>query len=229
MQSTLRAWIALASLLVLAALLMLASPRATHADNIYYTYKLQWSAPGDDSVFGRATAYSLRYSMSPITEANWNSVIAFAGVPAPQPAGAAESFTIFGLDARYNYYVAMKTIDEHGNWSKLSNLLLVHTPQPLGTMGDSLLLALSSPWPNPANVSARFAFALPHSGAVEIDAFDISGRRVRSIARGVRNAGRNEVAWDLTDDRGGHVAPGKYLIRARLIDHETIKSLVVVR
>jgi hypothetical protein len=208
------------------ALVSVACP--ARADNIYYTYTLQWTAPGDDSIYGRATAYDVRYSLSPITDANWNSATIFPGMTAPLSPGSREGFTLFGLDARFDYYVAIRTVDGTGNRSKLSNVLQIHTPMPAASGPDSTQLALLAPWPNPAGSETHLQFLLPREGPVEIDALDIAGRRVRALARGQRQAGRTEMAWDLKDNEGHHVAPGIYLIRARLLDKLSTRTVAVV-
>src|SRR5215831_19357048 len=77
---------------------------------------LHWTATGDDSLVGTATAYDLRYSLSPITAANWGATIGVAGVPPPSPSGTQESFMVTGLPAGTAYYFAIKARDEAGNW-----------------------------------------------------------------------------------------------------------------
>lgn len=88
---------------------------------------LAWTAPGDDSTVGTASQYDIRYSMSPITEANWNAASQASNEPTPQTAGSSESFTVTGLDPSTTYYFALKTADEVPNLSGLSNVDSVTT------------------------------------------------------------------------------------------------------
>ncbi len=88
---------------------------------------LTWTAPGDDGDQGIATVYDLRYSTSLISEANFSQATQATGVPAPQIAGSAESFTVTGLDPSTTYYFAIKTADEVPNWSAISNVVSVTT------------------------------------------------------------------------------------------------------
>jgi hypothetical protein len=199
------------------------------AQNLTFSYTLRWTAPGDDSACGTAKAYDLRYSLSPITEANWNQALTFSGIQLPRSGGTSESFSLYGLDARYSYYVALKSVDEKGNWSKMSNVIVIHAPIDVASASDSTSLELSAPWPNPARNAARFAFALPHGGAVEMEAMDIAGRHIRTLAEGNRSAGRSEIAWDLSDDHGRRVPPGVYLVRGRLLDRVSTRVVTVVR
>ncbi len=83
---------------------------------------LTWTAPGDDGSTGTAAVYDIRYSTSPINEANWNSATQVTGEPAPQAAGSSESVTVTGLEWSTTYYFAIKAADEADNWSALSNV-----------------------------------------------------------------------------------------------------------
>lgn len=84
---------------------------------------LFWTAPGDDGDSGIAAVYDLRYSTSAITNGNWNSATQASGLPVPQQAGTAESFTVTGLNSSTTYYLAIKSADEIPNWSDLSNVV----------------------------------------------------------------------------------------------------------
>lgn len=186
---------------------------------------LRWTAPGDDSLSGRATGYDLRYSTSPITVSNFAAATHVSGVPAPNTAGSAESFTITGLTAGVIYYFAIKTVDDAGNWSVLSNVV----NSSIGTVAVRLPVAfsLSIPWPNPARGAAHWLYTLPEPGALVIDAYDTSGRHVANIASGWMAAGQREAIWDLRDDRGRKVAAGLYLIRASYGGQTQTKRLLV--
>ncbi|HDL04373.1 MAG TPA: hypothetical protein ENH25_09605, partial [candidate division Zixibacteria bacterium] len=88
---------------------------------------LNWTAPGDDGNNGTASQYDIRYSLNPITEANWGSATVVSGVPVPRPAGSQESFDVTGLEPSTTYYFAIKAADEVLNWSSLSNVVAKST------------------------------------------------------------------------------------------------------
>ena len=87
------------------------------------TVSLAWSAPGDDGQLGTATAYELRISFLPIDETTWSAATVVAGTPVPQPAGTPQRMVVGGLTPGTTYYFAIKTVDESGNWSLLSNVV----------------------------------------------------------------------------------------------------------
>jgi hypothetical protein len=84
---------------------------------------VNWTAPGDDCTSGTATTYDVRYSTSPITEGNFASATPM-NVGSPNSAGTTqECADKQGLSQCTTYYVAMKTADENGFWSPLSNVV----------------------------------------------------------------------------------------------------------
>jgi hypothetical protein len=92
------------------------------------TITLTWTAPGDDGVTGQPARYDLRRSRTAIvTYADFNAATPVTGVPVPAPAGTAETATATGLTPNTRYWFALRTVDEAGNWSELSNVVSVVT------------------------------------------------------------------------------------------------------
>jgi chitodextrinase len=108
---------------VFACLLLLAlAPALAHsqgADTVVVT----WTAPGDDGRAGTATSYDLRMSETPITDANFLSAAAVAGVPAPAASGTRQSVTVRSLTRGTTYWFAIRATDDVGNVSPISNVL----------------------------------------------------------------------------------------------------------
>ena len=92
------------------------------------TATLGWTAVGDDSLTGTATAYNIRYSTSPITAANFSSATVVTGAPLPAAPGTSQSVVVHGLAREVKYYFAMTVIDKAGNVSALSNEPSATTP-----------------------------------------------------------------------------------------------------
>jgi hypothetical protein len=82
-----------------------------------------WTAPGDDDRFGTATAYDVRVSDAPIDAGSFAAARHIDGAPAPASAGTKQHFVIRGLDRDTVYYIALRTVDDAGNWSNVSNLV----------------------------------------------------------------------------------------------------------
>lgn len=83
---------------------------------------LGWMAPGDDSTYGHAAQYDLRYAADSLALVErWEECPRIEGIPQPDSAGTLESFDVpipTGL-----WYIALKTADEVPNWSGLSNII----------------------------------------------------------------------------------------------------------
>ena len=88
---------------------------------------LNWTAPGDDDDTGTATTYDMRFSTSKFTDADWNTLTQVSGEPAPMVAGSSQSKTASGLLCGRSYFFAIKTRDEEGNESTLSNIATAKT------------------------------------------------------------------------------------------------------
>jgi Tol biopolymer transport system component len=83
---------------------------------------LRWTATGDDSLLGTASAYDIRYDGSPIDDANFDAATQVSNPPTPGPPGTVENFEVTGLNSNTRYYVALKVGDEVPNWSAVSTL-----------------------------------------------------------------------------------------------------------
>ena len=189
---------------------------------------VRWHATGDDSLVGRATLYDLRYSTSPITATNFPAASGVGGVPPPAPAGTWESFMVTGLQAGVTYYFAIKARDEAGNWSKISNVVSKVATTTLDAGDQVAVLSFSQPRPNPARSGSLFVMQLPATAKVLVEAFDVTGRRVRTLADQQYAAGEHPVRWDLYDQQGRRVSPGMYKVRARLGSTTFTRNVVII-
>lgn len=191
-------------------------------------FTIRWTAPGDDGVVGRAMVYDVRYSNVPITAANFGRAIHIAGPPLPAVAGTAQSWVVSGLPDGVLLYLAMKSTDESGNWSPMSNVM-TRPGQTTGVDPPTFAASFSSPWPNPARQSVQWTYSLPRAAQVQVDVFDVTGRRVYTVASGERGAGTGDLSWDLRDDGGHPVDAGLYFVKARVGSVESTKRLIVLR
>lgn len=96
----------------------------------YVLQTLTWTAPGDDGSVGTAAAYDVRYSDVSITEENWPTATEVTVEPTPAASGTEQSVSVGGLSGGATYYFAVKTSDEAGNQSALSNLASGSLPPP---------------------------------------------------------------------------------------------------
>ncbi len=117
-----------ARLLLAAGSLVLALAATAEAQTTPTSIQLNWTAPGDDGSIGTATSYDLRYSTAAITATNFASATRWNAMPAPVASGTSQSVTVTGLNPATTYYFAIKSTDDAGNVSPISNVLAKATP-----------------------------------------------------------------------------------------------------
>ncbi len=96
------------------------------------TLTLTWTSPGDDSLAGKAFGYDLRYSADgPIlSNINFENSSKANNLPLPGISYQSETYTLGGLTSDTEYWFAIKTVDESGNISLLSNTISGRTLNP---------------------------------------------------------------------------------------------------
>ena len=158
---------------------------------------LGWTASGDDGSAGTASVHDIRYSTSPITDANWASATQVAGEPAPEPAGTSQTFTVGGLSPATTYYFAMKTADEIPNWSGLSNVATNSTTVSQDATPPSAINNLSAS--SPTSSSINLSWTAPGDDGTSGTA---SGYDVRYSASPITDSN-----WDSATKAAGEPAP----------------------
>lgn len=96
--------------------------QSTAAPNSSNSVSLLWTSPGDDGNVGTAASYSIRYSTELLSEQNWASATPLSSPPSPMVAGTSQTALVTGLNAGTTYYFGIKTTDDAGNASALSNV-----------------------------------------------------------------------------------------------------------
>ncbi len=209
------------------------------------TAVLAWTAPGDDGNSGTATEYDLRRSGSTINASNFSSATRIT-TSAPQVAGSAECASLTGLQAGHAYYFALKTADDYGNWSDLSNLPSGSThssgPEVICAFGGDRavpaaedvpqVMALGSPMPNPAGNWTLIRYEIPATASgssYELGVFDVLGRQVQSLARGIATPGHFTASWSTMGSDGRRASAGVYYVRFRLGAESQLRTVTVLR
>jgi hypothetical protein len=72
---------------------------------------------------------------------------------------------------------------------------------------------LAAATPNPFSQTTTLGFSLAQGGPVELAIYSVGGRRVRTLARGVREPGEYSLVWDGRDDGGSAMPAGVYFAR----------------
>jgi flagellar hook capping protein FlgD len=83
-------------------------------------------------------------------------------------------------------------------------------------------------WTNPAAAPGAIEFTLGSTSTVELDIYDIKGRRVRTLEQSMLPPGRHVRSWDGRDERGQRTAAGIYLATVRAGEKTLAKKLLRV-
>ncbi len=92
----------------------------------------------------------------------------------------------------------------------------VNVGVPTGNLPQRVSLSIS---PNPARVS-QVTFALPQKSTVDLSVFDVTGRRVATIAKGVIEPGVHTRPWTGQGADGSELRAGLYFFRLRVDGQE---------
>ncbi len=83
--------------------------------------------------------------------------------------------------------------------------------------------------PNPFNRSTTIEFFLNRPGYVNLDIFDLRGRKVKSLVSERLLSGLNSLQWKGDDASGKSVASGIYFCRVRVGDFTESKKLLLLK
>ena len=82
--------------------------------------------------------------------------------------------------------------------------------------------------PNPFRTGTEIRFLVPRAGPVNLDIYDHTGARVRTLIAGLENPGIHSAVWDGTDDRHGRLPAGVYFFRLSAGTSATVKKIVLL-
>jgi hypothetical protein len=156
---------------------------------------------------GTVDAAVLGVAQGGFTGEGYLAEVTFHAIAAGEP-----GFGIASVDARdeFNHTVAIGVV--------------VGAPQP-----TPRVTALIGCAPNPFVPMTTVRYSLAQSGPVDLTVFSVDGRRVRTLASGVRPAGEHRVTWDGLDERGARVSSGVYFARFRAAGVTHTRSVTLLR
>ncbi len=84
-------------------------------------------------------------------------------------------------------------------------------------------------YPNPFNPITNIPFALPVSGHVTIDVYNVLGQKVRTLLDGPVSSGFKVIQWDGCSSSGSSVASGVYYVRMQSGEAVTTRNMSLVK
>jgi subtilisin-like proprotein convertase family protein len=143
------------------------------------------------------------------------------------PVGDLDSFIGQLADGDWTFSVSDEAGGDQGTFNEWC-LRITYAGDPTDA-ADALpeFLALGRNFPNPFNPKTMIRFDLPTTGRVDLAIYDVTGRRVATLAGGSMDAGFHEVEWLGRDDKGASLSSGVYFSRLAF-DGQVLKSKMLL-
>jgi len=84
-------------------------------------------------------------------------------------------------------------------------------------------------YPNPSNSSFQIVYELTADQELNVTVFDILGRRVKELFRGIQTKGIHSVNWEGRDNLGRELPSGLYFYKIEYNHHSTIGRAVILK
>ena len=127
-------------------------------------------------------------------------------------------------------------IDELRFYNRALNTSEVRTLNNLDSSGSENSLTkgilgfqLYQNYPNPFNPQTHIDFNINVRTHVNIDIFDLTGRKVASPIDEIKSPGSYGIVWNGTNQQGVLVPSGIYFYRLRAADMESVKRMILIR
>ncbi len=92
-----------------------------------------------------------------------------------------------------------------------------------------LSYALDQNYPNPFNPATTIRYQLSKRSRVNLEVFDLLGRKVKTLVREEQVTGVHTVQWNGTNDAGTPVASGMYVVRLRAGEFVAPRKMLLLR
>ncbi len=89
--------------------------------------------------------------------------------------------------------------------------------------------ALHQNHPNPFNLSTEISFCLAEPGQVNIDIYNLLGRKIVTLADGVFEVGEHNILWDGRDIDGLEAASGIYFYRIKAGEYSETRKMMMLK
>ncbi len=161
--------------------------------------KLEWTATGSSDTEGRAFAYDVRISTTPITDGNFEAAEQVEGVSRPADSGTAESYLVRNLEPGTTYYFAIRATDAFNNISELSNVASTTTEEPasIAVSVDSITDQVQ------VETTPSFTFTVSNNGSGQLRYVIPTGELAETAARAGNPVNAADALFRLTPGADG--------------------------
>jgi agmatine deiminase len=101
-------------------------------------------------------------------------------------------------------------------------------PDLLGSVNEiSLTVSSFNSFPNPFTSSIRFEFTLKESSHINLDIFDLQGRKIATLVDGMKFSGSHQTTWNARES--GNLPEGVYIARMIAGSEVVTKRIILTR
>jgi hypothetical protein len=205
------------------------SGRGTRIDGVHI---LSLAAPGNYDVYSTRSVYG-----APFTPGGYRQ---FSGTSAAGPHVAGSAVLVLQADSTLSRRQVEDLLEQYAykddftgpayndTWGhgkiRIADLIsYLGVSESGGKPPQPMSLALTA-HPNPFNATVALVVNMPRRQYVELNAYDILGRKAAEIHRGVMNAGEQRITW-----RAQGVSSGIYWIAVKTDEGQAVRKVVVLK
>ncbi len=107
--------------------------------------------------------------------------------------------------------------------------LLLNARNPMAFESVVTITELQPVIPNPSRGISVLQYGLARRGVTDLSIYSVDGRRVKTLAHGVQEAGRYHFTWNGTDERGNALRSGVYFARLETAGTRRTRLFSVMR
>jgi hypothetical protein len=83
--------------------------------------------------------------------------------------------------------------------------------------------------PNPFNASLKIDYTIPYENEIDIAIYDILGRELITLVKGVRSQGFHSIIWDSEDASGNRAPSGIYFVKFIFDEEALVKRIQLLK
>ena len=103
------------------------------------------------------------------------------------------------------------------------------TMENIGSEPIPKVFSLHQNYPNPFNPTTQIRYDLPEESYVNINIYDLMGRRIKSLINMHQDPGYRLIHWDATNDFGQPVSAGMYIYRIQAGQFRQTRKMVLLK
>ena len=84
-------------------------------------------------------------------------------------------------------------------------------------------------YPNPFNPNINIEFSVPYNSYINLNIYDISGKKVKSLINNNMDAGYININWDGINDSGAEISSGIYFVLLEMNNQRFINKVTMLK